>query len=244
MSLPPELIDTVIDNILHDKPALAACSVVSRGWTFRSRLHLFRSITFHPKPGGDGTTPLLQFLKSSPALAKLVHELILEGSPADAFSITTRDTENISHAALYRILDFLPSLSNLELRRLCFTRPHNWTIEEYQETRRAPSHPMDLHSLTLDLIGDTNISGVVETNAFEIQGILAAFSSVRELRSHNLEFRRYPLNWPSTEHRSPLYGQNGPVVLMVRDCSPMIPLFQGIWHVSVKMISVNDERFL
>lgn len=47
-SLPPEILDLIIDN-LHDEPTtLKTCSVVSKSWIQRARKHLFVDIEFHP----------------------------------------------------------------------------------------------------------------------------------------------------------------------------------------------------
>jgi hypothetical protein len=42
--LPPELTDTIIDNLSDDKPALATCSYVCRAWMARSRYHHFEHV--------------------------------------------------------------------------------------------------------------------------------------------------------------------------------------------------------
>ena len=47
-SLPPEIVDLIIDH-LHDEPAtLKACCLVSKSWIQRTRIHLFVDIKFHP----------------------------------------------------------------------------------------------------------------------------------------------------------------------------------------------------
>ena len=47
-SLPPEILDLIVDH-LHDEPtALKACCVVSKSWIQRTRTHLFASVQFHP----------------------------------------------------------------------------------------------------------------------------------------------------------------------------------------------------
>jgi hypothetical protein len=45
MLFPQELIDRVIDQLHDDKRALATCALVNRKWVYRSRYHLFRTIT-------------------------------------------------------------------------------------------------------------------------------------------------------------------------------------------------------
>jgi hypothetical protein len=45
-SLPPEILDLIVDH-LHDEPtALKACCVVSKSWIQRTRTHLFASVEF------------------------------------------------------------------------------------------------------------------------------------------------------------------------------------------------------
>ncbi|KAJ7054625.1 hypothetical protein C8F01DRAFT_1162241 [Mycena amicta] len=41
-----ELIDLVIDQLRDDEPSLSSCSLVSRQWTPRCRLHNFSSAKF------------------------------------------------------------------------------------------------------------------------------------------------------------------------------------------------------
>jgi len=49
VSLPPEIVDTVIDH-LHDEPtALRVSSLVSKSWAARSRTHLFAHVVFNHK---------------------------------------------------------------------------------------------------------------------------------------------------------------------------------------------------
>jgi hypothetical protein len=46
-SLPPEILDHIVDH-LHDEPiALKTCCVVSKSWIQRTRIHLFASLEFY-----------------------------------------------------------------------------------------------------------------------------------------------------------------------------------------------------
>ncbi|KAG7440992.1 uncharacterized protein BT62DRAFT_909220 [Guyanagaster necrorhizus] len=45
MRLPPEITDRVIDEIRYEHHALLSCSLVSRNFLLRSRLHFFRHVT-------------------------------------------------------------------------------------------------------------------------------------------------------------------------------------------------------
>jgi hypothetical protein len=47
-SLPPEILDLILDH-LHDEPtALKVCCLVSKPWVRRARRHLFDNVEFHP----------------------------------------------------------------------------------------------------------------------------------------------------------------------------------------------------
>jgi hypothetical protein len=47
-SIPPEILDLIVDH-LHDEPiTLKACCVVSKSWIQRTRTHLFASVEFRP----------------------------------------------------------------------------------------------------------------------------------------------------------------------------------------------------
>jgi hypothetical protein len=45
MLLPQELVDRIIDQLHEDKSVLAACTLVNKHWLYRSRHHLFHTIT-------------------------------------------------------------------------------------------------------------------------------------------------------------------------------------------------------
>ena len=46
-SLPPELLDLIVDHLHDDPTALKTCSVVSKSWIPRTRRHLFAHVEFH-----------------------------------------------------------------------------------------------------------------------------------------------------------------------------------------------------
>ena len=60
-SLPPEILDHIIDH-LHDEPTtLKACCVASKSWVSRTRTHLFARINFHPVK-----SPIESWMKAFP----------------------------------------------------------------------------------------------------------------------------------------------------------------------------------
>jgi hypothetical protein len=46
-SLPPEILDLIVDHLHEESAALKACCIVSKSWIHRTRTHLFASIEFH-----------------------------------------------------------------------------------------------------------------------------------------------------------------------------------------------------
>ena len=84
-TLPPELVDMVIDHLYTDKTTLAACTLVRRDWLAASRLHLFNDvIVFHERterPFGRFT----DFLREKPAIGSLIKILCINGyNPKDS----------------------------------------------------------------------------------------------------------------------------------------------------------------
>ena len=47
-SLPPELLDIIVDHLRDEPAALKACCIVSKSWISRSRIHLFAHIRLDP----------------------------------------------------------------------------------------------------------------------------------------------------------------------------------------------------
>ena len=46
MSLPPEILDLIVDHLHYEPAALKACYVVSKSWIPRARKHLFAHVEF------------------------------------------------------------------------------------------------------------------------------------------------------------------------------------------------------
>ena len=100
-SLPPEILDLIVDH-LHDKPtALKACCLVSKSWIPRTRRHLFTCVTFTPV-----LHPLVLWMKMFPdpsnspahyARSLIIHRLpTIIGTDADVASCA-RTFHNVVH---------------------------------------------------------------------------------------------------------------------------------------------------
>lgn len=101
-SLPPELLDEIFACLRTDKPALSACSLVSRSWSLNAQKHLFSFIRLTPKNAptkphakyDDLQVPdfeaFAQAIRALSALAPCVRELSIEGTPLPYRLVTRR----------------------------------------------------------------------------------------------------------------------------------------------------------
>ncbi|KAK0436296.1 uncharacterized protein EV420DRAFT_1590875 [Desarmillaria tabescens] len=64
LSIPPELIDEIIDYLWDDKDALIACSFVCRLFYLRTRVHLLHSIELKHTPDDSLSQSILSYIKS------------------------------------------------------------------------------------------------------------------------------------------------------------------------------------
>lgn len=217
--IPADIVGAIVDILHDDKRTLTACTLVSRAWLHRSHFHLFRSLTYDVKSDGSGFSPLLDFLQSSPQLANFIRELTLNGLTKVVLSSYKMSPhhEVISYSALLDILDSLPALSDLELRRVEFLGPQVWTEEEHRRIEVGTTRELSLHRLNLCAIGHparSGIDGIITVPEF--LRILSLFSSVQELRVSLI----YPASSPGNSHiapRKPLYGQVKPFYFIARD---------------------------
>ena len=241
MTFPAELVDTIVDKLQDDKSALATCSLLSRIWVPRSRYHLFHSITVTVESDGSGFKPFLDFLRSSPNTIDHIQELTLDGSVDVDWEIyyLSTITQNTSHPLLFQILDYLPALTSLELRCMWFTLPHRWTEEERRIALRGPKRPLALRRLTLCLIGYIGFSAIINTNVFELRGILAAFSSIKELHTSGLMMHPNGIEWPQDNRNKFLGDQREPLSLVIRRCNTLTHIFQSICHIPVESLCVE-----
>ncbi|KAK0186331.1 hypothetical protein F5146DRAFT_127479 [Armillaria mellea] len=101
-SIPPEIIDEIIDNLSNDRRALVACSTVCHFFYPRTRHHIFRTIYFT----GHHRHPVARFVdivNASPHLLSCVIDMKIHGNVA------------------YLSLDpLLPSMVNLTSLRIAF----------------------------------------------------------------------------------------------------------------------------
>lgn len=248
--LSAELTDHIIDQLDDSKLALAACSLVSRKWVPRSRFHLFRSIYHQPETNECGFEPFLIFLRSHANLAGLIHNLELNGSVRSEDRSIDSDSNNdfdawgmgpcleITYPIFFHILNYLPKLSTLALRHLRF--------EGLNGIDHSHVRPVAIARLTLENIrgSDDSLSGPsrLRINTEEFKGILAAFSSIRELRARRLKFDSDTTYGDATSSSMDLlHGQLHPLSLVLDDCYLAEILYNAICHIPIGSLLMKSS---
>jgi len=114
MSLSPELVDIIIDNLHNDKHTLSACCLTSKQWVASCRFHLFSKMTVTP----HRLPPLWYFLDShSPNIALLVRNLVVDDFSEWALGGGLEEGSRLSYLTdkLRRIFLLLRSVRHLHI---------------------------------------------------------------------------------------------------------------------------------
>lgn len=183
-TLPPELVDEIIDYLHHNIRALKACSLTHRTWLPRSRYHLFRALRFR-KFGVDAFR-----LSSAPEIAQYVREVTVEGNMysevgksilVDMGKVESLHLEaskihftDVHRGLCQSHLPVFPMLKELTLRKVYF-RSFAEMISTIRSYRR-------LNSLTLDFEDWKYLAA----NAPDSSMVLALPSLKRLEMRHNL----------------------------------------------------------
>ena len=112
MSLSPELVDIIIDNLHNDKHTLSACCLTSKQWVASCRFHLFSKMTVTP----NRIASLLHFLEShSPSITSLIRNLVVEDFSEWAFDDDGETRSSFPSDGLRRIFLLLRSVRHLHI---------------------------------------------------------------------------------------------------------------------------------
>ena len=76
MTLPPELIDIIIDHLHSDRRALAACSLVCKTWRLSARHHLFARLALNLE-NANSNNPDSEFLRIGSDIIPFAHHIHL-----------------------------------------------------------------------------------------------------------------------------------------------------------------------
>ena len=128
-SLPPEVLDLIIDH-LHDEPVtLKTCCVISKSWVPRTRKHLFAYVEFYYEESREPRIDLWKktFPDPSNSPARHTRRLFIDGLPIDSTDAiagdwirTFRSVEclefwNAAHASLIPFHALSPVVRSLRL---------------------------------------------------------------------------------------------------------------------------------
>ncbi|KAI0790886.1 hypothetical protein C8Q75DRAFT_761232 [Abortiporus biennis] len=163
--LPMDIIDAIVDTLAHGDPrSLQQYALISRGFLFAARRHLFKAI--HIRNSADeqshGLLAFLSFVKIVPAVCNFVQSLHITGHHP------TNDIHDITPHILAPILIGLPYLRKLEFRCVRFSCRDTSEI--------VMPKPIKLERLFMTWI---------ETSTYTARGflkIMSLFSEVQDLR--------------------------------------------------------------
>ncbi|KAH9951239.1 hypothetical protein B0H21DRAFT_271245 [Amylocystis lapponica] len=164
-TLPPELCDLTIDFLQYDRRALKACSLASRSWLRRTRIHLFLKATIATEQ------KYLEFesiLEASPDIASCVRNLQL-----DLSVIPLDSKDHWLHHELFRILKNLDKVEELSIL--------HWRAPELSEDMKQ-----DL-STVFPMVTTLRFSKVEPPLKDDLIWILRACPRLHELEFHECE---------------------------------------------------------
>lgn len=173
ISLPQELIDTIVDFLHNDTPTLIACSLVASNWLPSTRFHLFGTVCVRGVHEKNGLNVFLKFFrKASPVLSFAIRHLSIASFQARHGSASS---PRVSAQVIAFFLRHLPSLKSLKL--------HNVDLEaEYSESRVRsnmwPARPFELERLDIE---DVHVRSVKlpAQHLFEILGLFSRIDTLR-----------------------------------------------------------------
>jgi len=165
---PPELTDMVIDYLDGESETLSKTSLVCKSWLFRSRVHLFSSITVT-----RDFSSFAAFLRVNPHIRPYVHGLVLQGRQCDYSDTSCSPTPvvTLEPSTLAVILSYLPHLRSLQFHDVSF----------HGEYPPPGSTSFKINELVMMNVGSSQDT----TN--DLLHILGLFSDIRSLHISSVE---------------------------------------------------------
>ena len=99
-SLPPEIIDLIVDYLYDESNTLKACGVVSKSWVPRTRKHLFAHVLFNSHGSTESWRELFPDSSSSPA--HCAHSLTIRSVPA-IMTMSTALIRSFCHVVKFKV---------------------------------------------------------------------------------------------------------------------------------------------
>lgn len=147
LSLPQELIHSVVDHLHGDKAALFNASLISRSWTISTRSPLFRTIAI---VGTSKIQSFIDLLYHPQFFASHIQNLHLLGRSDPSATATWNfvpGDDKIDSLSLALILSKLSAIKTLHLSSLCWQRTKNSGQAGHLLVSQPP--PINLNSLHL-----------------------------------------------------------------------------------------------
>lgn len=193
-SLPPEIIDMIIDHLYANKHSLASLSVVCKSWSATSRYYLFQhTILYATKQDSlEELENFIRFLDATPNACSYIKILDLRGSRSPARVRTQRMTygTKIDAPILSSIVQKLPSLSILRLSHFLLSATTSPAVE---------TNPKFLNqAFCLDELSFDNVKRAPEaTDNYEIIWVLVHIIGLfRETKT--LQYTRIGISMPES----------------------------------------------
>ncbi|KAK0211223.1 hypothetical protein DFS33DRAFT_1298255 [Desarmillaria ectypa] len=172
MRLPPELTDIIINELSRDHSALKSCSLTSKAFLPRSRVHLFRHVTLSCS---SNSRRFCDLLSAASFIAPLVKSLrIEEGKNGSdwSFWLAARDFQWVcDDSTLPIIMSFLPNLDS-------------FTVDTVYFCASSPPHLSFSHTISTKVVSLTtlNIDCAQFDNLLDLLNMLATFVNLKILR--------------------------------------------------------------
>ena len=122
--LPVELSDKIIDLLAGKKKALARCSLVSKTWADRSRIHLWKDLELKCEYDSVKLKRFIGFVRSSPVVANMVINVTLS-----YYSEPREGDSEYPRGGAFALLEALPALETLTLDRARFWLLHTANVD-------------------------------------------------------------------------------------------------------------------
>ncbi|KAF9031963.1 hypothetical protein BDZ89DRAFT_1063596 [Hymenopellis radicata] len=199
-SLPPELVDMIVQYLSDDKRALRSCTLVSRTWSSFSQRTLFRNTEFDLY-SYSRMAKLHEALLSVPHLQTFIRRVMI--TQQDEISLKTRRSNDISLATymscLTSLLSLLPNLVFMGFYFLDKDDGNKDAIQSYLDLIQIPRSSLlaeldlefiftveDFH-VAFEALEGTNIKRVTLFGVFDEPDIVGVGASVKRLHLPSLE---------------------------------------------------------
>lgn len=233
--LPVELIGAILEHLQGDKRSLGVCCTLSSRWVSSARYHLFYSLTIR---GVERVCDLMALKHFPSPLTWFVKALTIDGTtttPAVMDSHHDAIAQDLSLSALVSVVNLLPSLTILTLRRISLA-PQQPPVR-----LESPCPQRSLKQLNLESVG-RSLNIRAEFYAPDIHTVLSLFTDIGELHLSHMHFSARP-----SGYHPPPPTPNKPLpftTLRINRCNSISIIFQNLRSYNLETLShLSVESF-